>query len=128
MEFIAVTAYQNDRITRLKIDHNPFAKGFRDNGHARKDKKRSASIKCAQENAKKIKLDSSSSTNDEEVEEIVVDVENVEDSAIEITPTEEPTLESAEKHNTSSSSSSSQESSSAESNVQQEPAEIKEES
>ena len=28
--FIAVTAYQNQLITRLKIDSNPFAKGFRD--------------------------------------------------------------------------------------------------
>nr|KAF6468132.1 T-box transcription factor 3 [Rousettus aegyptiacus] len=27
-EFIAVTAYQNDKITQLKIDNNPFAKGF----------------------------------------------------------------------------------------------------
>lgn len=30
-QFIAVTAYQNADITQLKIDHNPFAKGFRDN-------------------------------------------------------------------------------------------------
>ncbi|EFN79309.1 T-box protein H15 [Harpegnathos saltator] len=28
--FTAVTAYQNQLITRLKIDSNPFAKGFRD--------------------------------------------------------------------------------------------------
>lgn len=59
--FIAVTAYQNEqvrhpsyslkmvlnlrinlkilikfKITQLKIDNNPFAKGFRDNGHGRK--------------------------------------------------------------------------------------------
>ncbi|RNA12889.1 T-box -like isoform X1 [Brachionus plicatilis] len=34
--FIAVTAYQNELITQLKIDNNPFAKGFRDNGHSRK--------------------------------------------------------------------------------------------
>lgn len=38
-EFIAVTAYQNERITQLKIDHNPFAKGFRDNGQGKRDKK-----------------------------------------------------------------------------------------
>ncbi|XP_059809622.1 MAX dimerization protein MGA a isoform X5 [Hypanus sabinus] len=31
-EFVAVTAYQNMRITQLKIDFNPFAKGFRDEG------------------------------------------------------------------------------------------------
>ncbi|XP_023682801.1 T-box transcription factor 16 [Paramormyrops kingsleyae] len=30
--FTAVTAYQNTKITKLKIDHNPFAKGFRDEG------------------------------------------------------------------------------------------------
>jgi hypothetical protein len=30
-QFIAVTAYQNTDITQLKIDNNPFAKGFRDN-------------------------------------------------------------------------------------------------
>lgn len=28
--FIAVTAYQNSRVTKLKIEHNPFAKGFRE--------------------------------------------------------------------------------------------------
>ncbi|KAM4633750.1 MAX gene-associated protein [Polymixia lowei] len=32
-EFIAVTTYQNPRITQLKINHNPFAKGFREEGH-----------------------------------------------------------------------------------------------
>jgi T-box protein 1 len=29
-KFISVTAYQNHRITQLKIASNPFAKGFRD--------------------------------------------------------------------------------------------------
>ena len=29
-KFLGVTAYQNERITQLKIDDNPFAKGFRD--------------------------------------------------------------------------------------------------
>ena len=28
--FVAVSAYQNTELTQLKIDHNPFAKGFRD--------------------------------------------------------------------------------------------------
>ena len=28
--FVAVTAYQNSALTQLKIDHNPFAKGFRE--------------------------------------------------------------------------------------------------
>ncbi len=34
-KFIAVTAYQNTDITQLKIDSNPFAKGFRDNQDSR---------------------------------------------------------------------------------------------
>ncbi|CAI4227923.1 unnamed protein product [Auanema sp. JU1783] len=38
--FVAVTAYQNLEITRLKIDMNPFAKGFRD-GSDRKRNSRS---------------------------------------------------------------------------------------
>ncbi|OCT80494.1 hypothetical protein XELAEV_18027306mg [Xenopus laevis] len=33
--FTTVTAYQNQQITRLKIDRNPFAKGFRDSGRNR---------------------------------------------------------------------------------------------
>ncbi|XP_061602784.1 MAX gene-associated protein isoform X2 [Cololabis saira] len=32
-EFMAVTTYQNFHITQLKINHNPFAKGFREDGH-----------------------------------------------------------------------------------------------
>lgn len=30
-QFIAVTAYQNEEVTQLKIQHNPFAKAFLDN-------------------------------------------------------------------------------------------------
>lgn len=37
--FLGVTAYQNDRITQLKIDNNPFAKGFRENGQLRGKRK-----------------------------------------------------------------------------------------
>ncbi|XP_069572282.1 uncharacterized protein magl [Brachyistius frenatus] len=32
-EFMSVTTYQNFRITQLKINHNPFAKGFREDGN-----------------------------------------------------------------------------------------------
>lgn len=39
-EFVAVTAYQNDKITQLKIDNNPFAKGFRDTGNGRREKRK----------------------------------------------------------------------------------------
>ena len=35
-EFIAVTAYQNESITQLKIDQNPFARGFRHDGRAQR--------------------------------------------------------------------------------------------
>ena len=38
-QFIAVTAYQNEKITQLKIDHNPFAKGFRETGASKSSKK-----------------------------------------------------------------------------------------
>ena len=37
--FIGVTAYQNEKVTQLKIDHNPFAKGFRETGHAKCQKR-----------------------------------------------------------------------------------------
>ncbi|KAI5697755.1 hypothetical protein M8J75_015178 [Diaphorina citri] len=37
-EFIAVTAYANDKITQLKIENNPFAKGFRSDGNYAKRK------------------------------------------------------------------------------------------
>ncbi|XP_031633024.1 T-box-containing protein TBX6L-like [Contarinia nasturtii] len=42
-EFVAVTAYQNDRITKLKIDNNPFAKGFRESGQSRIKRKLTSS-------------------------------------------------------------------------------------
>ncbi|XP_065130944.1 T-box transcription factor TBX22 [Paramisgurnus dabryanus] len=34
-QFTTVTAYQNQQITKLKIERNPFAKGFRDSGRNR---------------------------------------------------------------------------------------------
>uniref|UniRef100_H2ZQG2 T-box domain-containing protein n=1 Tax=Ciona savignyi TaxID=51511 RepID=H2ZQG2_CIOSA len=41
--FITVTAYQNSQVTKLKINNNPFAKGFRDNGgRTNKNKKPSS--------------------------------------------------------------------------------------
>ncbi|KAF8787662.1 T-box transcription factor TBX2 like protein [Argiope bruennichi] len=39
--FIAVTAYQNQKITKLKIDNNPFAKGFRESGGSKRLKRKS---------------------------------------------------------------------------------------
>lgn len=50
--FTAVTAYQNQLITKLKIDSNPFAKGFRDSSRltdfdrwVKKNKKPQAQLK-----------------------------------------------------------------------------------
>merc|ERR1740122_866224 len=43
-QFIAVTAYQNDRVTQLKIDNNPFAKGFREPEDTKTDKTLSISV------------------------------------------------------------------------------------
>ncbi|XP_037252138.1 MAX gene-associated protein isoform X8 [Falco rusticolus] len=46
-EFFAVTAYQNIQITQLKIDYNPFAKGFRDdglNGRPQRDVKQNSNL------------------------------------------------------------------------------------
>ncbi|XP_035899707.1 T-box transcription factor TBX1 isoform X2 [Anopheles stephensi] len=40
--FTAVTAYQNQRVTQLKIVSNPFAKGFRDNETNEESQERSA--------------------------------------------------------------------------------------
>ncbi|CAF0831306.1 unnamed protein product [Adineta steineri] len=38
-EFIAVTAYQNDEVTALKIKYNPFAKAFLDTGNNKRDER-----------------------------------------------------------------------------------------
>ena len=38
-KFIATTAYQNENVTQLKIDHNPFAKGLRATGASKSQKK-----------------------------------------------------------------------------------------
>ncbi|MEQ2172740.1 hypothetical protein GOODEAATRI_024388 [Goodea atripinnis] len=50
-EFIAVTAYQNEKITQLKIDNNPFAKGFRDAGNGRREKRGKHFSKADQDGA-----------------------------------------------------------------------------
>ncbi|XP_018086530.1 MAX gene-associated protein isoform X2 [Xenopus laevis] len=49
-EFIAVTAYQNFQITQLKIDCNPFAKGFREGAITGKPVKEAKSKNSDQEN------------------------------------------------------------------------------
>jgi len=44
-KFIAVTAYQNTDVTQLKIDNNPFAKGFRE-GSAKAEYENSVLTSC----------------------------------------------------------------------------------
>ncbi|XP_077478086.1 T-box transcription factor TBX3a isoform X2 [Stigmatopora argus] len=67
-DFIAVTAYQNDKITQLKIDHNPFAKGFRDTGNGRREKRKQLalqSIRSYEEQQKKENGASDDSSGDQ---------------------------------------------------------------
>ncbi|XP_047661698.1 T-box-containing protein TBX6L-like isoform X2 [Tachysurus fulvidraco] len=53
--FTAVTVYQNTKITKLKIDHNPFAKGFREEGTHGKRNRAQKSQLCSENSAKKLK-------------------------------------------------------------------------
>ncbi|XP_076836362.1 T-box protein VegT-like [Brachyhypopomus gauderio] len=53
--FTAVTVYQNSKITKLKIDHNPFAKGFREEGTHGKRHRTQKSQTCPESSAKKLK-------------------------------------------------------------------------
>ncbi|KAM9178437.1 TBX3 factor, partial [Asarcornis scutulata] len=67
-EFIAVTAYQNDKITQLKIDNNPFAKGFRDTGNGRREKRKQLtlqSMRVYDERQKKENATSDESSNEQ---------------------------------------------------------------
>ncbi|XP_017568898.1 T-box-containing protein TBX6L-like [Pygocentrus nattereri] len=53
--FTAVTVYQNSKITKLKIDHNPFAKGFREEGtHGKRHRAQKSQI-CPESSVKKLK-------------------------------------------------------------------------
>ncbi|XP_062340804.1 T-box-containing protein TBX6L-like [Osmerus eperlanus] len=55
--FTAVTTYQNLKITKLKIDHNPFAKGFREDGTNMRSK-RCRTTKSPKKDKKRAKYDS----------------------------------------------------------------------
>ncbi|XP_069703742.1 T-box transcription factor TBX6-like isoform X2 [Periplaneta americana] len=55
-EFIAVTAYQNEQVTKLKINNNPFAKGFRDDGLSKTKRKQTELVstkkrQCSERNS-----------------------------------------------------------------------------
>ncbi|XP_051542802.1 T-box transcription factor TBX3-like [Myxocyprinus asiaticus] len=65
-EFIAVTAYQNEKVTQLKIDNNPFAKGFRETGNGRREKrKQTLHQRCEEVEPKKIIVLSEDSSFDQ---------------------------------------------------------------
>lgn len=65
-QFIAVTAYQNDKITQLKIDNNPFAKGFRESTTV-KCHQHSTNNKRLSEVSRDTSLDMSSQCTDDDV-------------------------------------------------------------
>ncbi|KAK7087862.1 T-box transcription factor TBX2-A-like isoform X2 [Littorina saxatilis] len=75
--FIAVTAYQNEKITQLKIDNNPFAKGFRENGGGRREKRTNmngmSGGESGHEDGESIHEDDTYTDNDDDEEEINVD-------------------------------------------------------
>ncbi|XP_062868009.1 T-box-containing protein TBX6L-like [Trichomycterus rosablanca] len=54
--FTAVTVYQNNKITKLKIDHNPFAKGFREEGTHGKRHRAQKSQQSSESSTKKQKM------------------------------------------------------------------------
>lgn len=60
-EFFAVTAYQNLCITQLKIDYNPFAKGFREDAVNARSTKAKKGV-TAEETENEIKLSKESTT------------------------------------------------------------------
>ncbi|XP_041084684.1 T-box-containing protein TBX6L-like [Polyodon spathula] len=55
--FTAVTAYQNGKITKLKIDNNPFAKGFREQGTNTKRQRTLRTQVCPEKVQKKLNED-----------------------------------------------------------------------
>ncbi|XP_059839486.1 T-box transcription factor 16 [Hypanus sabinus] len=58
--FMAVTAYQNEKITKLKIDHNPFAKGFREAGFNNKRQRAARSQSSESSSSKRTRTEAGS--------------------------------------------------------------------
>ncbi|CAG5121710.1 unnamed protein product [Candidula unifasciata] len=73
-QFIAVTAYQNEQITKLKIDNNPFAKGFRENGGGRSNKTKKPPTSMMGSSSSSVTHDDHISSNSDEED----DEDNVE--------------------------------------------------
>ncbi|XP_069476513.1 T-box-containing protein TBX6L-like [Ambystoma mexicanum] len=66
MTFTAVTAYQNEAVTKLKIENNPFAKGFREHGkNSRRERCPKKNTEGPAKEPKKRKLDEEGSSSDE---------------------------------------------------------------
>ncbi|KAK5644885.1 hypothetical protein RI129_006185 [Pyrocoelia pectoralis] len=63
-QFIAVTAYQNAQVIKLKIEHNPFAKGFRENEEGKSKRKRAVK----EDDIKRENTDSSSNSSSASLE------------------------------------------------------------
>ncbi|XP_070573081.1 T-box transcription factor TBX2b-like [Ptychodera flava] len=81
-EFIAVTAYQNEKITQLKIDHNPFAKGFRDNGAGKREKRKLQSANLeASEHRTQPELSNSCTSQSKEAEQTEVSTSSTKQNA-----------------------------------------------
>ncbi|GFR86039.1 T-box transcription factor TBX2 [Elysia marginata] len=72
--FIAVTAYQNEQITKLKIDNNPFAKGFRENGGGRTNKMKKQSPSHTSPSSSVCQDDHVSSNSDDEDDDDNVEI------------------------------------------------------
>ncbi|KAK9497903.1 hypothetical protein O3M35_003804 [Rhynocoris fuscipes] len=71
-EFIAVTAYQNEKITQLKIDNNPFAKGFRDTGAGKREKKQALMAAARHpEDIKRSSIDTRQEAEDDKLVDVV---------------------------------------------------------
>ena len=62
--FLGVTAYQNEKITQLKIDNNPFAKGFRENGQLRAKRRGSVDENDSHLGIKRSRAESGSDEDD----------------------------------------------------------------
>uniref|UniRef100_A0A674J6B3 T-box-containing protein TBX6L n=1 Tax=Terrapene triunguis TaxID=2587831 RepID=A0A674J6B3_9SAUR len=74
--FTSVTAYQNEQITKLKIDNNPFAKGFREHGKNTRREGRAKGQKLSPAKGQKRKLPEETESGAEESD--FVKDENVE--------------------------------------------------
>ncbi|KAK0160643.1 hypothetical protein PV328_008030 [Microctonus aethiopoides] len=81
-EFIAVTAYQNDNITKLKINNNPFAKGFRETGQSRCKRKFDNSHCDDDDECGNVSSSSDSESHERSAKKIISDTINFDDNVV----------------------------------------------